>query len=143
MNSALRTVAVLLCLWAPAVVAQSAELGVDDRLAIRAVIEDQLAAFRRDDAAAAFAHASARIQARFQTPEIFMRMVRGGYQPVYRPRLVEFRDIFEWHGLPTQRVYLVGPDGVPVIALYPMERQPDGNWKIDGCTLVRAGDDMV
>ena len=143
MNSALRTVVVLLCLWPSLVLAQSSDITADDRRAIRAVIEDQLAAFRRDDGPAAFAHATARIQARFQTPEIFMRMVRGGYQPVYRPRLVEFRDIFEWHGLPTQRVYLVGPDGVPVIALYPMERQPDGTWKIDGCTLVRAGDDMV
>ena len=143
MKSALRTVVVLLCLWPPLVLAQSSDITAEDKRAIRAVIEDQLAAFQRDDAAAAFAHATARIQARFQTPDIFMRMVRGGYQPVYRPRYVEFRDIVEWHGMPTQRVYIVGPDGVPVIALYPMERQADGVWKIDGCTLVRAGDDMV
>lgn len=143
MKTLIRAAIVLLCLWPPLAFGQSAEITADDRRAIRAVIEDQLAAFRRDDGPAAFAHATARIQARFQTPESFMRMVRGGYQPVYRPRLVEFRDLIEWRGQPTQRVYLVGPDGVPVIALYPMERQADGAWKIDGCTLLRAADDMV
>ncbi len=143
MRYALFAVIVALGLWTPAAFAQSLEITPGDKQAIQAVIADQLAAFRRDDGPAAFAHATAKIQARFQTPEIFMQMVRGGYQPVYRPRLVEFRDIVELHGMPIQRVYLVGPDGVPVIALYPMERQADGAWKIDGCTLVRAGDDMV
>lgn len=148
MRYALFAIVAALGFWAPAAFAQSSDITAsnitaDDRRAIRAVIEDQLAAFQRDDGPAAFAHATARIQARFQTPEMFMRMVRAGYQPVYRPRLVEFRDIIEWHGMPTQRVYLVGPDGVPVIALYPMERQGDGSWNIDGCILVRASDDMV
>ncbi len=143
MKHGLSIITLLLCLWAPGLFAQSADLSADDHQAIRAVIADQLAAFRRDDGPAAFAHATAKIRARFQTPETFMRMVRGGYQPVYRPRYVEFRDIIELNGMPTQRVYLIGPDGVPVIALYPMERQADGAWKIDGCYLRRAGDDMV
>ena len=36
---------------------------------------------------------------------------------------------------PTQRVRVVGPDGRPVIAYYPMRRLPDGTWRIDGCYL--------
>jgi hypothetical protein len=39
-------------------------------------------------------------------------------------------------------VLLVGPDGKPVMALYAMERQPDGSWRIDGCMLGKA-DDMT
>jgi hypothetical protein len=39
-----------------------------------------------------------------------------------------------------QRVLLVGPDGVPVTALYFMEQQPDGSWKISGCVLTISED---
>ena len=35
------------------------------------------------------------IQGMFGTPEIFMDMVRQGYQPVYRPRVFDFREIVE------------------------------------------------
>ena len=27
--------------------------------------------------------------------------------------------------------------GAAYLAIYPMERQPDGSWKIDGCYLAR------
>jgi len=30
---------------------------------------------------------------------------------------------------------VIGPDGRGVIALYRMEEQPDGNWRIAGVTL--------
>jgi hypothetical protein len=72
-----------------------------------------------------------------------MRMVREGYQPVHRPRAVEFRDLVPLEGLWTQRVLFVGPDGVPVIARYPMQRQPDGSWRIDGCVLERVPEETV
>ena len=39
-------------------------------------------------------------------------------------------------GVPAQRVLVVGPDGVPVIAVYPMQRMPDGSWLINGCFLL-------
>ena len=120
-----------------------AEIGEADRQAIRMVIEEQLGAFQRDDAQAAFARATPGIQAIFKSPERFMDMVRRGYQPVYRPRQVEFRDIIDIDGAPTQRVFIIGPDGAPVMALYPMERQADGTWKIDGCTLIPAADGLA
>jgi hypothetical protein len=44
--------------------AHQGELRADDRIAIRAVIERQLEAFRQEDAAAAFALASPEIQAK-------------------------------------------------------------------------------
>jgi len=36
-----------------------------------------------------------------------------------------------------QRVELVGPDGVPALAHYVMQRQSDGSWRINGCFLTR------
>ena len=118
----------------------SATVSATDRRAIQGVIETQIRAFGRDDASAAFALASPDIQLRFQSPEIFLRMVRRDYQPVYRPRQVEFRDVVDVDGVPTQEVYVVGPDGQPVIAFYPMQKLADGSWRIRGCFLVRSTD---
>ena len=33
---------------------------------------------------------------------------------------------------------VVDPDGVPVLAMYNIERQPDGGWRIDGVALVEV-----
>ena len=109
-----------------------------DAAAIRSVIERQLQAFRADDAPQAFSYASPAIQSIFKDPDTFMSMVRAGYQPVYRPREYEFRDLVALEGRWTQRVLVVGPDGVPVIAQYVMERQPDGSWRIDACVFERS-----
>ena len=123
--------------------AQQRDLTDTDRVAIRTVIERQLDALRQDDAASAFALASPEIQAKFETPERFLTMVRTSYQPVYRPRQVVFRDLTTLEGQPTQAVLLVGPDGVPVLALYPMQQQPDGSWKTAGCYLVPLKDEKL
>jgi Domain of unknown function (DUF4864) len=109
-----------------------------DAAAIRGVIEAQLKAFQADDGAQAFSYASPAIQSIFKDPDTFMSMVRAGYQPVYRPREVEFRDLVPLEGRWTQRVLVVGPDGVPVVAQYFMEKQPDGSWRIDGCVFERT-----
>jgi hypothetical protein len=106
-----------------------------DRNAIRDIIGRQVEAFRRDDGAAAFDLASPSIQRMFGSAEIFMDMVRQGYQPVYRPRAFDFREIVDLNGQPAQKVDVVGPDGRPVTAFYPMTRLPDGSWRIDGCFL--------
>ena len=111
------------------------ELTADDRVAIRTVIEQQLEAFRQDDADAAFGYATASIQRQFGTPERFMHMVKTAYPPVYRPRRVVFQEVDETASVPIQPVLLVGPDGVPVVALYPMRREASGLWRIDGCFL--------
>ncbi len=115
-------------------------LGAPDGAAIRQVIEGQLAAFRRDDAAAAFSYASPTIQQKFGTAEIFLEMVKIGYRPVYRPRQVEFRELRVEGGTIVQDVFVVGPDGHSTLALYMMQRQPDGTWKISGCVLATAPD---
>lgn len=114
-----------------------------DQGAIRGAIERQLEAFRRDDAAAAYAEAAPGIQRLFPSDETFMRMVREGYAPVHRPRSFQFAEGGESPAGPTQAVRVRDADGVDWIALYTLERQPDGTWKISGCTLTREGGQNV
>jgi len=111
------------------------DLSAADRSAIRDVIQGQVDAFQRDDGAGAFGYASPTIRGMFGTSEVFMDMVRQGYQPVYRPRVFDFREIVTLQGQVTQKVHVVGPDGKPVTAFYPMTQLPDGTWRIDGCYL--------
>ena len=107
-----------------------------ERAAIVKVISDQLAAFRRDDGAGAFAYASPTIRRKFRTSENFMAMVRSGYRAVYRPVEVAFLDTRIERGMTIQLVRLLGPDGKSVVAAYEMQRQSDGSWRINGVFLV-------
>ncbi|MBM3517082.1 MAG: DUF4864 domain-containing protein [Alphaproteobacteria bacterium] len=116
---------------------QAQERAEGDRAAIAAVISQQIEAYQRDDGAAAFAFASPAIQNLFQTPQNFLDMVRRDYQPVYRPKEVRFRALEIIEGRLVQKVFLVGPDGVPVVAAYFMEQQAAGDWRIGGCLLLR------
>lgn len=113
-----------------------AEVPAADRAAIEAVISAQIAAFLRDDGPAAYAFAAPGIRALFPTVEGFMRMVRSGYAPVHRPQAVRFAETVVENGEVVQRVLLRGPDGRAHLALYTMERQPDGSWKIAAVVLV-------
>jgi hypothetical protein len=127
--------AVLLLLFLIAVPAQAQQVAPSDRAAIASVIQEQIAAFKEDDAGRAFGYASPAIQAKFGTPEQFMEMVRTGYGQVYRAGEVTFRDITLEQGVPVQAVEIRGLDGTGVLALYFMERQPDGSWKINGVLI--------
>jgi hypothetical protein len=128
---ALLLLSMLLALAAP-LCAQDAA----DKAAIRDVIEKQMEAFRRDDGEAAFGFASPTIRGMFGSADVFMDMVRQGYQPVYRPKSVEFGKLGEVSGQIAQEVHVIGPDGRPVTALYVMTQLPDGSWRIDGCYLL-------
>ena len=111
------------------------DLPAADRSAIRDVIRSQVDAFRRDDGEAAFGYASPSIRGLFGASDLFMDMVRQGYRPVYRPQTFDFAEIVTLDGQVTQKVHVIGPDGRPVTAYYPMMRLPDGTWRIDGCYL--------
>ncbi|MBD0314481.1 MAG: DUF4864 domain-containing protein, partial [Microcoleus sp. T3-bin5] len=107
-----------------------------DRSAIRSVIERQLQAFQNDDAIGAFAFASPGIQMQFVSPENFMHMVKIAYQAVYRPRSVLFENLATVEGIPAQPVLLLDSEGIPIRAIYLMEKQFDNSWRINGCYLV-------
>ena len=128
--------AVLLALAPHLAPAQTAVPAADAR-AVRAVIEAQLDAFRQDDAARAFSLASPGIRATFGTPENFMEMVRTSYAVVYRPRSVKFETPMAFDGQVVQPVRMTDDEGRAWIAIYPMQRQPDGSWRTNGCQLGR------
>lgn len=105
--------------------------------AIRAVIERQIEAFRRDDAERAFSFAAPSIRRQFVTAENFMRMVRIAYLPVYRPKrmiFAAFRPVGS--GDMIVRTLVVGPDDRTVQAIYRLQRQDDGAWRISACLLL-------
>ena len=115
--------------------AQELRLAPEEAQAVRAVIEAQLDAFRKDDAARAYSYASDGIRQAFPTPEKFLEMVRTSYPVVYRPRSVEFAEPVLVELGVVQPVVLSDAAGRYWLALYPMVRRPDGVWRIDGCQL--------
>lgn len=120
-----------------AVTARAETLNSADQAAVTAVIERQLQAFANDDDAEAYAQAAPLVKFAFPNVETFMAMVKQGYLPVYRNNGYTFEEsAFDTAGRPTQRVIIRGTDGKNHEALYTMEKQPDGNWKIAGCRLL-------
>jgi Domain of unknown function (DUF4864) len=104
---------------------------------IKTVIESQLNAFAVDDGPKALTYAAPLVKQIFKTPEQFMAMVKQGYQPVYRNNARLFGTVFlDGLGRPSMRVVLTGADGKRYEALYAMEKQDDGSWKIAGCTIL-------
>ena len=100
--------------------------------AVRAAILKQVAAFRKDDGAAAFALAAPNIQERFHDATSFMKMVAKSYPQVYRPKKVVFLSLTKKAGNIIQRVLLRGSDRRSVIAHYSLVRI-NGLWRISGC----------
>jgi hypothetical protein len=109
-----------------------------DKSAIQSTIRNQLEAFKRDDGAAAYSFAAPNVQAVFPTVDSFMAMVKQGYQPVYRPQSYAFRDLEVMDGRLSQTVEIVGPDNEFWTAVYTVEKQPDGVWRITGCRIIKT-----
>jgi hypothetical protein len=131
-----RLIAALAVAVGLALPAAAADIGAGESAAIHSIIQGQIDAFRQDDGAAAYGFASPTIRQIFPSVGAFMDMVRGGYQPVYRPRSLAFGPLTDSPYGPQQKVFLVGPDGKSWVALYTLQRQPDGTWKINGCVLL-------
>lgn len=102
--------------------------------AVRSVIEQQLQAFLRDDGATAYSFAAPSIKRLFPTQDIFMDMVRNGYQPVYRPRAYEFGELNPAGGGVEQFVDIIDANGEYWTARYTLELV-DGMWRITSCSL--------
>jgi hypothetical protein len=111
----------------------------DDVAAARNVIRSQEQAFGRDDAAAAYSFAAPAIRQLFPRAEIFMDMVQNSYAPVYRHKSFEFGEARREGNWVAQRVHIVDANGEPWEALYTLEQQSDGSFKITGCSLLKSG----
>lgn len=116
--------------------ARAGDVSPADKTLIDSVIDSQIGALRHDDGTTAYGFASPTIQRIFPTVDGFMGMVRKGYPQVYRPQRYTFSTLdTDAAGRPAQHVIIVGPDGKTYEAIYSMQRQPDGSWKIDGCSI--------
>jgi hypothetical protein len=131
--------ALLLGLW---IGGSAAAFSDADRAAVQSTIEQQLQAFLADDAARAYSFAAPGIKRLFPSQEIFMDMVRRGYQPVYRPRDYSFGVLEEVGGHLEQYVDIVDHNGELWTARYTLELI-DGAWRITGCYLEKKPGEMA
>lgn len=132
-----RLLVALVLAVAPILAAAQSVLSDADVRALREVIEAQLDAFRNDDAPRAFSYATEGIRQTFGNAENFVQMVRVSYPVVYRPKTVEFGPPLVAQGEVLQPVRMTDADGSAWLALYPMERDATGAWRINGCRLAR------
>jgi len=128
----------VLGLLMPNLVARADEISRADQSAFQEIINDQIAAFNADDGFRAYSHAAPIIKQLFPSPDIFMSMVKQGYQPVYRQKSFSFAEVLDDMGRPAQEVTIVDVNGQTWTAIYSFERQANGSWKISGCRLVRV-----
>lgn len=111
----------------------------DDVTAAQTIIRSQEQAFAHDDADTAYSYAAPAIHRMFPDADTFMAMVRRGYAPVYRHKSFEFGEGRAADGKIAQTVRIIDADGNPWDALYTLEQQADGSWKITGCVLKAVG----
>jgi Domain of unknown function (DUF4864) len=133
--------AVLLCVATLSVAREAPSATADATLsaaewqAIKGAISEQLAALKAGDGPKAFAHASPAIRQQFGTATDFLAMVRTAYGALIAARYTEFLEGAVIDGNVLQPLRLVGPDNSVRVALYTMQKQPDGRWTISGCVL--------
>jgi hypothetical protein len=132
---ALALVAWLVCAAALAAPPDVGFLPAEDWTAIRKVIDDQLQALKRGDGVRAMTYAAPGIREQFGTPDNFMRMVRDGYGALLAARRTQFLEGAVIEQVIVQPLRLVLPDDTVLVALYQMQRQPDGQWRISGCLI--------
>jgi hypothetical protein len=111
----------------------------DDVANAQSVIRAQEQALSRSDAAAAWSYASPAIKKLFPQADIFMSMVQNSYAPVWRHKSFEFGEARTEGNWVAQRVHIVDADGEAWEAMYTLEQEADGSFKITGCSLLKAG----
>jgi Domain of unknown function (DUF4864) len=108
-----------------------------DKQSFQTIISGQLEAFKADQGDLAYSFAAPYVQKVFPTVEIFMGMVKRGYEPIYRNTDYKFGIVgVDGLGRPAQHVTVTASTGKHYDAVYSMEQQKDGTWKIAGCTLL-------
>jgi hypothetical protein len=132
----MRKILVSVILYGALVWPVSAQEG--DGTAIRTTIQNQMEAFRAEDAEAAFAFASPMIKGYFGTPERFGQMVRGGYPMIWAPSTVEYLGLRREQGRLLQRVLVRDAENAIFLFDYDMVATPDG-WQINGVYPVAEG----
>ncbi|NLR96087.1 DUF4864 domain-containing protein [Rhizobium sp. P38BS-XIX] len=107
--------------------------------AAQGLIEQQIQAFLHNDAAAAYSFAAPGIKALFPDQNSFFAMVKKNYEPVYHPGNYAFGKsrAIDNGAVVYQEVLITGTDDKSWTAIYQINRQPDGSYKINGVQILR------
>ncbi len=90
---------------------------------VRAVIERQIEALRRDDANAAFAQMAPRLKEKFGDGDAYLRVIHAQFPAILNARIVSFGDLRETSFGTAQAVNLSSGSGEQWLAFFLMDRQ--------------------
>lgn len=127
------SLAIMLCL----VLAPEAQ-AEDPVQTAQTLIQGQIEAFLHNDAVTAYSFAAPGIKALFPDKDIFFAMVKKRYQPVYHPGNYAFGKsrAIDNGAVVYQEVLITGTDDKDWTAVYQINRQPDGTYKINGVEIL-------
>lgn len=114
------------------------EVSQEDQLAIKTVVASQLAALADDNADAAFALATADTRSRLRNSDIFLQIIKQQFTPIYRHQRALFSPPEVIAGRMVQIVRLTDSESSVWLAIYQMQKESDGQWKIAGCRLIET-----
>jgi hypothetical protein len=118
-----------------AALAAEPPMRASDWKSIKQVIAAQRTALIAGDSEKAFGYATPAIRAQFGDADIFMAMVQLEYSALLTARYTEFLEGAVIDGLIIQPLRLVDADNSVRVALYTMEKQKSGAWRISGCRI--------
>lgn len=119
-------------------VAAADKVTQEDRVAIRIVVESQLAALADDNADAAFALATADTRSKLGNSDTFLQIIKQQFEPIYRHQRAIFSAPEVIAGRMVQIVRLTDTNSAVWLAIYQMHKEADGMWKIAGCRLIET-----
>lgn len=108
---------------------------VAQRKAVRAVIEQQLKAFKDDDYEKAYSFAASSVKQIFASSEHFAQMVRSQYHPIFRSASYFFVRDDLTEGDAMQEVIITDDKGALWQAVYSLQKKADKPWKINSVLL--------
>jgi hypothetical protein len=127
--------AAVLALAAFKALAAEPAVRASDWKSIKQVIAAQRAALIAGDGDKAFGYATPALRAQFGDADSFLAMVNLGYAALLTARYTEFLQGAVIDGLIIQPLRLVDADNSVRVALYTVEKQQSGAWRISGCRI--------
>ena len=115
------------------------DVTTSDATEIHAVVQSQLDALARDDAARAFELASPSTRMLLGSADNFLRMIKELYDPFYRHRHAFFSEPEILHGMTIQIVRITDRASQVWLAVFWMQKEENDAWRIDGCELMETG----
>jgi hypothetical protein len=115
--------------------AAAPQVRASDWKSIKQAISAQRAALIAGDGEKAFGYATPALRAQFGDADTFMTMVHVGYPALLTARYTEFLQGAVIEGLVIQPLRLIDGDNTVRVALYTLEKQQSGAWRISGCRI--------